>query len=450
MTSTMDPQTSGTTESGKIAVPSLNTPAMRRILASSFIGSAIEFYDFILYATAASLVFNKVFFVDLAPGVAIFASFATLAVGYLARPIGGIVFGHFGDRLGRKGVLIISMVMMGVATTLIGLLPPTAAIGMIAPIALILLRIIQGIAVGGEWGGAMLMALEHAPKERRGFAASFANMGGPAGAVMATLAVSAVSVLPEDQFLSWGWRLPFLASVVLVGVGLVIRLKVTESPLFAALEEKAERARMPLVEVFAKYPRRVLLGTLAGMSSYTVQGLMTVWAIAIVVDEMGVDRTGVLNVKAIGALLTVVGVWFAARASDRFGRRPVMAFGIIAGIVLAYPMIWLLGLGELWAFAIALFLANGLVQGSIFGPFGAFTAELFPTRMRYTGASLVYQLSSTVGAGFTPMIASALVLLAGGELWLVAVCWAGVFVVALIALLAVREGRTQDLTQRDF
>ncbi|WES63785.1 MFS transporter [Microbacter sp. GSS18] len=446
----MDPHTSGTTESGKIAVPSLNTPAMRRILASSFIGSAIEFYDFILYATAASLVFNKVFFVDLAPGVAIFASFATLAVGYLARPIGGIVFGHFGDRIGRKGVLIISMVMMGVATTLIGLLPPTAAIGMLAPIVLILLRIVQGIAVGGEWGGAMLMALEHAPKERRGFAASFANMGGPAGAVMATLAVSAVSVLPEEQFLAWGWRLPFLASVILVGVGLVIRLKVSESPLFVALEEKAERAKMPLIEVFAKYPRRVLLGTLAGMSSYTVQGLMTVWAIAIVVDEMGVSRTGVLNIKAIGALLTVIAVWFAARASDRFGRRPVMAFGIIAGIVLAYPMIWLLGLGELWAFAIALFLANGVVQGSIFGPFGAFTAELFPTRMRYTGASLVYQLSSTIGAGFTPMIASALVLLAGGELWLVAVCWAGAFVVALIALLALREGRTQDLTQRDF
>ncbi|WP_279402847.1 MFS transporter [Arthrobacter sp. JCM 19049] len=203
----------------ELRVPSLNSPQMRRILASSFIGSAIEFYDFILYATAASLVFNKVFFVNLTPGVALFASFATLAVGYLARPLGGIVFGHFGDKVGRKGVLITSMVMMGGASTIIGLLPPTAQVGMVAPIALILLRILQGLAVGGEWGGAMLMALEHAPKERRGFAASFANMGGPAGAVLATLAVSAVSLLPNDVFLSWGWRIPFILSVLLVGIG---------------------------------------------------------------------------------------------------------------------------------------------------------------------------------------------------------------------------------------
>lgn len=447
MTSTMeDPRHAH----APLEVPSLNTPVMRRILASSFIGSAIEFYDFILYATAASIVFNRVFFVDLDPGVAIFASFATLAVGYITRPLGGVIFGHYGDKLGRKGVLITSMMMMGAATTLIGLLPPTAAIGMLAPVALIALRIIQGIAVGGEWGGAMLMALEHSPKERRGFAASFANMGGPAGAVLATLAVALVTLLPDEQFLAWGWRIPFLASIALLAVGLIIRLKVAESPLFVALEEQAEKTKIPFVEVITRYPRNVLLGTLAGMSSYTVQGLMTVWAISFVVDGMGVDATGVLNVKAIGATLTLVAVFFAARLSDRIGRRPVMAIGIVAGIVLAYPMIWLLGIGELWAFAIALFLANGLVQGSIFGPFGAFTAELFPTRMRYTGASLVYQLSSTLGAGFTPMIASALVLAAGGELWLVAAVWAGVFAVAGVALMLVREGRTQDLTAREF
>lgn len=296
-----------------------NTPQMRRILASSFIGSAIEFYDFILYATAASLVFNKVFFASLDPAVAIFASFSTLAVGYLARPVGGIVFGHFGDKLGRKGVLITSMLMMGIATTLIGLLPTTAQVGMLAPIALIVLRIVQGLAVGGEWGGAMLMALEHSPKERRGFAASFANMGGPAGAVLATLAVSAVSVLPGDQFLSWGWRLPFLISIVLIAIGLVIRLKVAESPLFLALENKAEEKKIPLMEVLTRYPMSVVKGTLVGMSSYTVQGLMTVWAISFVVENVGMDRTGVLNVKAVGAALTVVGIWFAARYSRQAG-----------------------------------------------------------------------------------------------------------------------------------
>jgi MHS family shikimate/dehydroshikimate transporter-like MFS transporter len=432
-------------QSPEVAVPSLNSPHMRRILASSFIGSAIEFYDFILYATAASLVFNKVFFVNLPPSVALFASFATLAVGYLARPLGGIIFGHYGDKLGRKGVLITSMVMMGVASTIIGLLPPTAQVGVIAPIALIALRIIQGLAVGGEWGGAMLMALEHAPKERRGFAASFANMGGPAGAVLATLAVSAVSTLPTELFLAWGWRIPFIASLGLVAIGLVIRLKVTESPLFLALENKAEERKIPLLQVLTKYPKSVLMGTLVGMSSYTVQGLMTVWAISYVVEEAGMDRTAVLNIKAVGATLTIVAVWFASRYSDRLGRRPVMMFGILAGAVLALPMMWMLQLGELWLFAIALFLANGVVQGTIFGPFGAFTAELFPTRIRYTGASLVYQLSSTLGAGFTPMIVTGLVLLGGGSLWIAGAVWAGVFLVAALAMRSIKEGKDADL-----
>lgn len=451
---TQDTTAPGTSAKGRpedeLKIPSLNTPEMRRILASSFIGSAIEFYDFILYATAAALVFNSVFFVDLDPAVGILASFATLAVGYVARPLGGIIFGHFGDRLGRKGVLITSMLLMGIATTVIGLLPTTAHIGMAAPLALICLRVIQGLAVGGEWGGAMLMALEHAPKERRGFAASFANMGGPAGAVMATLAVSAVSVLPDEQFLAWGWRVPFLLSVVLIGIGLVIRLKVAESPLFLALEDKAEEKKIPILEVLTKYPKNVMMGTLVGMSSYTVQGLMTVWAVSYVVETAGMDRTSVLNIKAVGAALTVVAIWFAARYCDRIGRRPVMLIGITAGALLAFPIMWMLDAGELWLFAVGLFLANGVIQGTIFGPFGAFTAELFPTRVRYTGASLVYQLSSTLGAGFTPMIATGLVLAAGGELWLVATAWCGAFVLAGLCLLGVKEGKDQDLTAEDL
>ncbi|MGC0269129.1 MFS transporter [Glutamicibacter soli] len=433
-----------------LRVPSLSSPEMRRILASSFLGSAIEFYDFILYATAASLVFNKIFFTNLTPGVAIFASFATLAVGYLARPLGGIVFGHFGDKIGRKGVLITSMAMMGGASTLIGLLPPTAQVGMLAPIALIIVRVVQGLAVGGEWGGAMLMALEHAPKERRGFAASFANMGGPAGAVLATLAVSAVSLLPNEQFLAWGWRIPFILSIALVGIGLVIRLKVTESPLFLSLEQKAEERKTPIREVLTRYPKSVVRGTLVGMSSYTVQGLMTVWAISFVVDDLGMDRTSVLNIKAIGAALTVVGIWFAARYSDKYGRRPVMMVGILAGALLALPIMFMLELGQLWIFAIALFIANGIIQASIFGPFGAFTAELFPTRIRYTGASLVYQLSSTVGAGFTPMIVAGLVLVAGGNLWLVGVVWAATFIIAALAMRGMKEGKDADLEAQDI
>lgn len=428
---------------------SLNTTMMRRILSSSFLGSMIEFYDFILFATAASIVFSQVFFVDLDPGVGLFLSFTILAVGYIARPIGGIVFGHFGDKIGRKGVLVTSMMLMGGTTVAIGLLPTTATIGVAAPILLTVFRVVQGLAVGGEWGGAMLIALEHAPKKRRGFAASFANMGGPAGAVLATIVMSVFTLLPDEQFLSWGWRIPFLLSAVLVLIGLVVRMKVHESPIFQKLQDEAEERKVPLLEVISKYPKNLILGIMAGMSSYTVQGLMTVWAISYVIDG-GLDSTHVLWVKALGAASTVVVVWFASQLSDRFGRRPVMMGGMLLGAVFAFPVMFLLDMTNLWMFAFALLLTQGLVQGSIFGPFGAFCAEMFPTHIRYTGASLVYQTSSTLGAGFTPMIASSLVAFAGGSLWLIAVVWIAVFVIAIGATMLVKEGRTANLEGTKF
>lgn len=423
---------------------SLNTTMMRRILASSFLGSMIEFYDFILFATAASIVFSQVYFVDLDPGLGLFLSFTILAVGYVARPIGGIVFGHFGDKIGRKGVLVTSMMLMGGTTVAIGLLPPTAMIGVAAPILLTVFRVIQGLAVGGEWGGAMLIALEHSPKKRRGFAASFANMGGPAGAVLATVVMSVFTLLPDEQFISWGWRIPFLLSAVLVFIGLIIRMKVHESPVFQKLQDKADERKVPLLEVVSKYPKNLILGIIAGMSSYTVQGLMTVWGIAYVIDG-GLDSTHVLWVKALGAASTVVVVWFASQLSDRFGRRPVMIVGMLIGAVAAFPVMFMLDMTNLWVFAMALLITQGLVQGTIFGPFGAFAAEMFPTHIRYTGASLVYQTSSTLGAGFTPMIASSLVAIAGGSLWLIALVWIAVFLVAIAAISFVKEGRTADL-----
>lgn len=423
---------------------SLNTTMMRRILASSFLGSMIEFYDFILFATAASIVFSQVYFVDLDPGLGLFLSFTILAVGYVARPIGGIVFGHFGDKIGRKGVLVTSMMLMGGTTVAIGLLPPTATIGVAAPILLTVFRVIQGLAVGGEWGGAMLIALEHSPKKRRGFAASFANMGGPAGAVLATVVMSVFTLLPDEQFISWGWRIPFLLSAVLVFIGLIIRMKVHESPIFQKLQDKADERKVPLLEVVSKYPKNLILGIIAGMSSYTVQGLMTVWGISYVINS-GLDSTHVLWVKALGAASTVVVVWFASQLSDRFGRRPVMIVGMFIGAVAAFPVMFMLDMSNLWVFAMALLITQGLVQGTIFGPFGAFAAEMFPTHIRYTGASLVYQTSSTLGAGFTPMIASSLVAIAGGSLWLIAVVWIAVFLIAILAISFVKEGRTADL-----
>lgn len=424
---------------------SLNTKEMRRILASSFLGTAIEFYDFILYATAAAVVFSQVFFTVDSPGLAAFFSFGTLAAGYVARPLGGLVFGHFGDVLGRKKVLVLAMTLMGVATVGIGLLPTTAQIGVAAPILLVTLRVIQGLAVGGEWGGAMLVALEHAPGGKRGFAASFANMGGPAGAVMATLVVSLFSTLPDDQFLSWGWRVPFLLSVVLLGVGLVVRLQVSETPLFQKMEAEAERRRIPALEVITRYPKNLVIGIVAGLGVYSVQGLMTVWAVSHVIEH-GLDRTEVLNWKAVAATTTVIMVIISARLSDRFGRKPVMFTGALLGVILAYPIIALVGMHEMWAFALAIVLSNGILQGIVFGPFGAFCAELFPTRIRYTGASLAYQSSSTFGAGFTPAIAAWILLQTSGELWVIGVVWAVILALTGVAILAAKEGRGRDIS----
>ncbi|MDD7836515.1 MULTISPECIES: MFS transporter [Paenarthrobacter] len=423
---------------------SLNTKDMRRILASSFIGSAIEYYDFVLYATAASLVFNKVFFANLGPGFDLFASFVTLAVGYIARPVGGLIFGHFGDRLGRKQMLVLSMLIMGLGTTAIGLLPTTAQIGMAAPLALVILRLVQGVAVGGEWGGAALMAIEHAPKKHRGFAAAFANAGGPAGAILGTLALSLFAAISGKDFLVWGWRVPFLLSALLIVVGMVIRLKVAETPAFQRLEAAGEKRRVPLLDVLKNNPRAVVLGLLATTSFYVCQSMTTVWGVSVAV-ESGADKNGVLNIKAVAALLTLVICFYSARLSDRIGRRRVLIGASVLGAVLVYPILMLMSNGELWGFAAAIILGNGLVQGFLYGPIAAYVAEQFPTRNRYTGASLAYQGASMIGAGFTPMIVAGLSLAAGGGIWLIALFWIAAMLASAIAVKATPEGTKRDL-----
>ena len=415
---------------------SLNTKDMRRVLGSSFAGSIIEYYDFILYATAASLVFGKVFFSNLDPAFALFVSFATLAVGYLARPLGGVIFGHFGDRLGRKRMLVLSMLLMGASTTAIGILPTSAQAGILAPSALVLLRVVQGVAVGGEWGGATLMAVEHAPARKRGFAAAFANAGGPAGGLLATFMVSGVAGLTGNQFLVWGWRIPFLFSAVLIAIGLLIRLKVSESPIFKKLEgENERRERMPILALLRNHPREVMLALIATLGFYACQGILTVWGISVAIEK-GVNRTGALNWMASSAIVTIVVCFLSARLSDRIGRRAVLTAAGILAAVLAFPILMLLTNGTLWGFAVAILMGNGLVQGAIAGPLGAFISEQFPTDVRYTGASLAYQGGSTIGAGFTPMIATGLMMLGGGAAWLVGIFW---ILVLLLGVAAARK-----------
>jgi MFS transporter, MHS family, shikimate and dehydroshikimate transport protein len=417
--------------------------AMRRVLLSSFLGSTVEFYDFLLYGTAAALVFGHLFFGDVDPLVATIASFGTLAAGYLARPLGGVLFGHFGDRLGRKSMLVLTMSLMGGASTLIGLLPTYATIGWAAPVLLVLLRLVQGVAVGGEWGGAALMALEHADGRRRGFAGSFANMGAPAGAVLSTVVLAVVTLLPSDAFLAWGWRIPFLLSAALVALGLWVRLSVAESPSFQQAA-RAPRHRFPLVEVLRGNPLGILVGAGAGLAAFVLQALLATFALGVGVQG-GLSRTTVLWLFAAGSAVHIVALPAYAALSDRVGRRPVMIAGALASAVLAYPILTLIASGSAPLVLLGFLVGMPLVQAAMYGPLAAFVSEIFRTGSRYTGASLGYQLSTTVGGGFAPLVAAALVASGGNGLLRVALFIAAASVVSLVVVAAAKETGKREL-----
>ncbi len=389
--------------------PAISRREYRRILTSSFIGSTVEFYDFLLYGTAAALVFGPVFFTGLSPAAALTAAFATFTVGYIARPLGGIIFGHMGDRVGRKATLITTMLMMGVSSTLMGVLPTADQVGHWAPLLLLTLRITQGLAVGGEWGGSALIALEHAPDKKRGLAASVANMGGPAGAMLATLVFAGVTLLPEDDLMSWGWRIPFLISSILVAVALYIRLNISESPVFIAAQQKAtelKKNRAPAVELFAKYRGVLIVTVIAGIAAMAYSNFMGTFAISIG-KEGGLSSSQVLICKAGAAFIHIFTIAFFAKVSDRYGRRQVMLVGVGLSILGAFPLMMLLSSGSVPLVLAGFLIGNPLIQGALYGPLAAYISERFPTRVRYTGAGLTYQLA-TVAASFTPMISAVL------------------------------------------
>ncbi|MDV6261100.1 MFS transporter [Rhodococcoides yunnanense] len=422
---------------------------MRRVLLSSYLGSAVEFYDFLVYGTAASLVFVHIFFADLDPVVGTIASFGTLAVGYLARPIGGIIFGHFGDRLGRKKMLVLTMSLMGGASTAIGLLPTQAQVGVLAPLLLITLRVVQGIAVGGEWGGATLMALEHSDGRKRGLAAAIVNSGAPTGAVLAATIMGLFSLLPEDDFMSWGWRVPFLLSAILVVISLWIRLSVTESPLFTQALAQAARVgqerKSPLAQVLRE-PKSVILTCLSGAGATAFQSLMATFGLTYAVLG-GADRSTALFAAAVGAAVNIVTIPLSGALSDRVGRRPVLLGGFGIGVVLVYPILSMLGSGSTALLFTGYILGYGLVVGCLFGTLSSFISEQFRTTSRYTGSSLGYQLAATLGAGFAPLIAVQLLDAGGGsDATFVAVFAAAAFLISACAVLLTRESFRTDIS----
>ncbi|WP_246114073.1 MFS transporter, partial [Streptomyces montanus] len=323
-----------------VAAPSTTPEQMRqlrRVALSGLLGTAVEFYDFLVYGTVAALVFGELFFPGADPAVGTIAAFGTFAAGYLARPLGGILFGHFGDRLGRKSMLLLTMGLMGGASFLIGLLPTYDTIGVWAPVLLITLRVVQGIAIGGEWGGATLMVVEHAGERRRGLWSSFTQMGAPLGSLLSSAVVTFVVTLPKDQFAAWGWRVPFLLSVVLLGVGLFVRLKVAESPLFAEVKKERTEARLPVVEVLRR-PRPVLLACCVGIGAFTAQSLLTSYMIAYATG-IGYARPQVLSALTVSACVALVVLPCASALSDRIGRRPVVLAGALTSAALAFPVL---------------------------------------------------------------------------------------------------------------
>jgi len=380
---------------------------LRRVVGASLIGTTIEWYDFFLYGSAAALVFNKLFFPSYDPLVGTMLAFATYALGFVARPVGGIVFGHFGDRIGRKRLLMLSLVLMGVATVLIGLLPTYNQIGIWAPIALIALRLVQGFAVGGEWGGAVLMAAEHGDAARRGFWASWPQAGVPAGNLLAAGVLALMAGLQsESEFLEWGWRVPFVLSALLVVVGWYIRNRVAESPMFEAELDAAEApARVPALDVLRERPRALVLGAGLRVGENISYYILTVFSLTFLVDVAAESRSLALNALLIGAAVQFFAIPLFAWLSDRVGRRPVYAFG---GLGLAawslFFLFPLLGSGDNLSIYAALVV--GLVlHGAMYGPQAAFITELFPTRIRYSGVSLAYQLTSIVAGSLAPIIA---------------------------------------------
>ncbi|MGB1190944.1 MAG: MFS transporter, partial [Pseudomonadales bacterium] len=389
---------------------------MRKVALTSLSGTSIEWYDFFLYGTAAAVIFPTAFFPeDLPTMVVLIASFSTFAVGFIARPLGGVIFGHYGDRVGRKKTLVVALMLMGVATTLIGLLPTYATIGVFAPLMLVLLRFVQGLAIGGQWGGAMLLVTENAPVEKRGWYGAYAQAGAPVGVILANLAFLGVSAgLTEEEFMDWGWRLPFIASFVLIIISMYVQLKLEDTPAFKALaESKTENPdqaaglkKSPVVEVVRRYPKRIVLAAGAFLSIQVTFYILIAFIVAYGVNSPTVElsRDVMLTAVLIAAAMMVPTQFYFSGLSDRIGRKRVYQWGAILTGLWGFALFPLIDTGS--PYAIVLAVSLGLVfLGMQYGPQAAFFTELFSTEVRYSGASLGYQLGAIVGGALAPTIA---------------------------------------------
>ncbi len=417
--------------------------AVRRVALASLVGTTVEWYDFFIYASAAGLVFSQLFFTALDPATALLASFATIGVSFIARPLGGVIAGHLGDRLGRKRMLVATLLIMGLSTVGVGLLPTYASIGVAAPILLLVLRLLQGLSAGGEWGGAALMAVEHAPPGRRGFFGTYPQVGVPIGLILANLVFLLVSTsTTKEQFLSWGWRIPFLLSVVLIGVGLFVRARVDESPVFAKLRAQRARRSAPMLSVLRNQPRALLVAIGLFIANNMIGYLLIAFITSYGTRVLMLPSSTMLAVGIVGAVVWGVAIVWSGAWSDRVGRRRVYLVGTIALLVWSFPFFLLLDTASLPLMLLAVAVL-GVGLGLTYGPQAAAYAELFPADVRYSGASFAYAIGAVLGGGFAPLIAQALIGATGTSLsvsvYMVVVC-----LITLAAVLAMREGTAAE------
>ena len=417
---------------------------LRRVMWASFVGTTIEWYDFFLYGTAAAIVFGRLFFPTADPLVGTLSAFATFAVGFIARPFGGIIFGHFGDRVGRKTMLVYSLLIMGVATFLIGLLPTYETLGIGAAVLLVILRCLQGIGVGGEWGGAVLMAVEHARPNGRGLAGSWPQTGVPAGLFLSTVVFALLNRwLSEEQFLAWGWRVPFLASLLLIGVGVFIRLTVLESPAFERLQKRGAREARPIVTAIRDYRRSILLAVGMRAGENGIFYIYTVFVLSYGPTALGLSRTTMLAGVAVGALVALVTIPLCGFLSDRIGRRPVYLFGAAFSLLYAYPFFALLDSRSTALVWLAITLGLAVGHASMYGPQASYFSELFGAAVRYSGASISYQLASVLFGALAPFVAT--FLFAAGGSTAVAAYMVALAAISVAAVFAAPETHRREL-----